>query len=638
MGKSNMLDQINSSQDVANIPRENLPELAREMRERLIEMVYQTGGHLGSALGVVEITIALHRVFDFSKDRLVLDTGHQCYPHKLLTGRGSRFATLRQKGGLSGFPSVSESSYDHFTTGHAGNAVSSALGLRLGSDIMGEKRHVVAMVGDAAIQSGVAFEAINAAGALKKNLLVILNDNEWSIAKSVGAMAKYFSEIRTAPEFREAKKEVHRLLNSIPLVGEKVDRKVDQLADLFRQAIVPGHIFEALGVRYYGPLNGHDLPELLEILERVKKIEGVVLLHLLTQKGHGGEGADKDPQRLHGVSPKPKQVERKIEAGVVNTVPVPAKKAKSWTTAFSEIMLQAAAKDRRIVAITAGMPDGTGLRSFGESYPDRFFDVGISEQHGVAFAAGLAKEGVRPVAAIYSTFLQRAYDQAFQEVMLSGHPVIFALDRAGLVGEDGPTHNGLFDIAFLRTIPRIALIAPRDESEFRKMMTWAFAQTIPVAIRYPRANCPDPELPSRNSSIEIGIGECLRQGEDGVVFGYGVMVQNAWDAAAILEKKGISLTVVDARFAKPLDRKWFGSFLQEGRKVFTVEDHSLQGGFGSAILELNAELDAGARIHCYGIPDRFIEHASRAEQFQDLGLDAVSLAKSWEQRLISAPV
>lgn len=619
--KSRYLDSIQTPEDLKRIPREDLPLLAAQMRERLTEIVYKTGGHLGSALGVVEITIALHYIYDFSKDFLVLDTGHQCYPHKMLTGRGSRFETLRQKGGLSGFPCVSESPYDHFTTGHAGNAISSVFGLRVGSEIVGAPHHGVAVVGDAAIQSGVAFEAINAAGSTGKNLLVVLNDNEWSISKSVGALASYFSRVRTDPMFTSAKKELHQFLNSIPVFGERMDKQVDRLADLARQAVIPGHVFEALGVKYYGPIDGHNLPELVEMLERIQKIPGVVLLHLLTQKGKGGEGAESDPQRLHGVAPKS------------------AKKAKSWTQAFTDIMLRLAEKNPRVAAITAGMPDGTGLKPFAEKFPSRFFDVGISEQHGVAFAAGLARTGVRPVAAIYSTFLQRAYDQVFQEALLSGHPVVFALDRAGLVGEDGPTHNGLFDIAYLRTLPRIALCAPRDESEFVAMMEWAVAQQEEsVAIRYPRGNCPDPEIPGTRPPIRRGRAEILREGADGAVLAYGAMVQTAWEAAAILAKKGIEFTVVNARFAKPLDRETIGRLLREQRRVFTLEDHALAGGFGSAVLELASEMEGEARIRCYGIPDRFIEHAPRAEQFKDLGLDPVSLARSWEESLAESRV
>lgn len=618
---SRYLDRIHTPEDLKRVPREDLPLLAVEMRERITETVYRTGGHLGSALGVIEITIALHYLYDFSKDFLVLDTGHQCYPHKLLTGRKARFETLRQKGGLSGFPNVEESRYDHFTTGHAGNAISSVLGLRLGSEIVGNPRHAVAVVGDAAIQSGVAFEAMNAAGALGKNLLIVLNDNEWSISKSVGAMAAYLSRVRTEPIFTEAKKELHQFLHKIPIVGEKMDKQVDRLADLARQAIVPGHVFEALGVKYYGPIDGHDLPGLVEMVERLQKMPGVVLLHLLTQKGKGGVGAETDPQRLHGVAPKS------------------AKKAKSWTGAFTEIMLDLAAKNPRVAAITAGMPDGTGLKAFAEKFPARFFDVGISEQHGVAFAAGLARTGARPVAAIYSTFLQRGYDQVFQESLLSGNPVVFALDRAGLVGEDGPTHHGLYDIAFLRTIPGIALCAPRDESEFRAMMEWAIAQTErSVAVRYPRGNCPDPEISGERPPIRLGRAEVLRRGADGAVLAYGTMVENAWEAAAILAKKGIEFTVVNARFAKPLDRELIAQLLREHRRVFTLEDHALAGGFGSAVLELAAGLEGEACIRCYGVPDRFVEHAPRNEQWKDLGLDAASLARSWEESLAETPV
>ncbi len=635
-----LLDTIHSPADLRKIPIERLAQLSREMRERIIDTVHQTGGHLGSALGVIEITIALHYVFDFAVDRLVFDTGHQCYPHKLLTGRRDRFHTLRQKDGIYGFPNNQESPYDHFTTGHAGNSIASALGLRVGADLNQEKRHAVAVIGDAAIQSGVAFEAINSAGALEKNLLVILNDNEWSIAKSVGALAKYFSRLRTDPMFTQGKKELHKFLNSIPVVGERVDKKVDQLADLARQAIIPGHVFEAMGARYFGPLDGHDLASLIEILQRMKKMEGVILLHLLTSKGKGGQGADEDPQRLHGVSPKQKVTVRKVEEGevIAESENPPAKKAKAWTEAFSESMLRLGAKERRICAITAGMPDGTGLNAFAAKFPKRFFDVGICEQHGVAFAAGLAREGLRPVVAIYSTFLQRAYDQVFQETLLSNHPAIFVLDRAGFVGEDGPTHHGLFDIAYLRTMPNIVLLSPRDATELEKMLQWAAGQNQPVAIRYPRAAVPDPEISGKRTPIERGKAEILCEGRDGAVLAYGPMVQNALEAAQKLSSRGIDLTVVNARFAKPLDEELIGRLLRDQRRIYTVEDHSISGGFGSAVLELASRLGYETPVRLYGAPDRFIFQAPRQEQLREAGLDPASLARSWEESLATESI
>jgi len=624
--RDGLLAQIASPEDLKRLPRESLPPLAEEVRRYLLETVQRTGGHLGSNLGTVELTIALHRVFDFPRDRLVWDVGHQVYTHKLITGRRARFDTIRQEGGLSGFQCAQESPYDLFTTGHAGTSLSLALGLKCGAEIGGDPRRVVAVIGDASLGCGVAFEALNAAGELKPNLLVVLNDNEWSIAKTVGALSRYLNRVRTGRLYTGARRELERFLDRLGSIGSRVEKAMGDLSLLARHLVVPGHVFEALGLRYYGPSDGHDVLELVDLLERTKEIEGVVILHVLTQKGKGGEGADQDPQRLHGVSPKAAPVVGRDPGKIP---PAPAKASRSFTQAFSDAMIDLAARNPRVVAITAAMPDGTGLRPFSDRYPDRFFDTGITEQHAVAFAAGLSRAGAIPIAAIYSTFLQRALDQVFQEVLVSESPVVFALDRAGLVGEDGPTHNGLFDVAFLRGYPGVALLAPRDETELRAMLAWAVRAGRTCAIRYPRASCPQPEFEREpRPPIEAGRAEVLREGKDCTIVAYGVLAAGALAAAETLVGEGIEVGVVNARFAKPIDRDLLTPLLGAKAPVVTLEDHALSGGFGSAVLELRAETaDARAPVRCLGVPDRFVAHAPRNAQLRACGLDAASVAE-----------
>jgi len=468
-----LLDTINRPGDVQQLGRAQLRDLAAELRQVILNTVSVTGGHLGSGMGVVELTIALHYLYRFDDDRLVFDVGHQCYPHKLLTGRKDRFHTLRQKGGLSGFSNRFESGCDAYLMGHAGTAMSAALGISVGDRILASRsgsnddpaarRHVVAMVGDAAMGCGVAFEALNYAGSLEKDrLLVILNDNRWSIAKTVGALSRYLQRVRTGPLYSQAKKLLHQMIQSVPVIGQNLDDSLEQSVEMLRTMVHPAHIFEELGFDYYGPVDGHNFDELLPALERVREQPGVVLLHVKTEKGHGVPGSEDRYDRAHAAKPRPVPVEPKV------IVPArPPRSGRSWTSWFAEGLDELAERDPRVVAITAAMPDGTGLMEFRDKHPDRFFDAGIAEQHGVAFASGLATAGLRPVAAIYSTFLQRGYDQVFQEVLLQGVPVLFAMDRAGLVGEDGATHNGLYDIAYLRTLPGIVLMAPKDGIELK---------------------------------------------------------------------------------------------------------------------------------------------------------------------------
>jgi 1-deoxy-D-xylulose-5-phosphate synthase len=637
-----LLSGILSPADLRRIPAEKLPQLAQEMRDEIIETVFKTGGHLGSNLGVVEITIALHRVFDFKLDRLVFDVSHQVYPHKILTGRRSRFHTIRTTGGLTGFCCVQESEYDLFTAGHAGTAISAALGMACAdaADPSLRDRHVVALVGDAGLGCGVAFEGLNHSGVAGRRMMIVLNDNEWSISKSVGSLSTYLSKIRTSPFVAKAERKIADMVSHLPVVGDRLD----QALEILRHLAVPGHIFEELGVRYVGPLNGHDIPTVMESFERVKKLDGVTLVHLLTQKGHGYGPASTDPQRAHGVAPKSaaKKLEPEVTVPASCTIPAagektPAKK-KSYTEWFSQGVIRLAETNPRIVAITAAMPEGTGLNKFAEKFPSRFFDTGITEQHAVAFAGGLAKAGARPVAAIYSTFLQRGYDQAFQEVILQGTPVIFALDRGGLVGQDGPTHNGLFDIAYLRTMPGIVLMSPRDGVELQNMLEFAASQPGPVGIRYPRGNSEE-DYSSPRTPIELGRAEVLAKGRDASIFAYGPLCEQAMEARRILQSRGLDVEVVNARFAKPVDSALLADRMRTREMIFTLEEHSASGGFGSAVLETASELmqkfdEARARVVVFGVPDRWIEHAStREEQLKQTGLDAESVAGRIEAAL-----
>ena len=599
------------------------------MRQIIMDTVSVTGGHLGSGMGVVELTVALHYLFDFSQDRLLMDVGHQCYPHKLLTGRKARFGTLRQKGGLSGFTNRFESEFDVYCCGHAGTATSAALGISYGDHVTGANRHVVAIVGDAALGCGVAFEALNHAGAgEKERVLIILNDNRWSIAKTVGAMSRYLSKIRTGPLYTQARSKLHQLVQAIPIVGKDLDEHLDSGLDAVRHLIQPGHMFEALGLNYFGPVNGHDLPKLLDMLQRVKDREGVTLLHVRTEKGRGVPGSQERNDRAHAAAPKPKKMP--VEPDMVQ--PQRSRRpGRAWTKWFAESIERLAGKDKRVTAITAAMPDGTGLTGFSEKYPDRFIDAGIAEQHAIAFGSGLAVAGLRPVVAIYSTFLQRGYDQVFQEVALQNLPVMFVLDRAGLVGEDGYSHNGVFDIAFLRTFPNLTLMSPKDGPELGAMMALGLTLDGPCAVRFARGPAPEPgdlHLHGHKSQpVELGKMEILRSGTDGAILAYGGMVDTAITAAELLRARDIHVEVVNARFCKPLDRDGIIALADRHDTVFTLEDHAIMGGFGSAVLELiAAEGPVRARFQVLGVPDRFIAHASRAEAFAELGLDAKSVA------------
>jgi 1-deoxy-D-xylulose-5-phosphate synthase len=646
-----LLDAVESPADLKRLGVDELPTLCGEMRRFLIDSVQRTGGHLGSALGVVELTTALHYVFDFRRDRLVWDVSHQCYPHKVLTGRRALFPTLRQTGGMCGFTHPEESEYDLFHTGHAGTSISLGLGLALATAHEPNPPHAVSVVGDASLGAGVAFEALNHAAASGQRLLVVLNDNEWSISKSVGALAKYLSRIRSNRLMQRAGQEVQSLIHAIPVIGPRVDRTLDQIGEVMRHAVVPGHIFDELGVRYIGPIDGHDVKLVVESLERVRELEGVVLLHLLTEKGKGHPKAPTHPERVHGVKPaKPAKAAGKSEepkasedpvklvptAGPDGATPPPG---PAFTGAFSKALIGLAERDLRIHAISAAMPSGTGLDSFAERFPSRFHDTGITEQHACAMAAGMAKGGLRPVAAIYSTFLQRGYDQVFQEIALQNLPVVLALDRAGLVGQDGPTHNGVFDTAFLRVLPNMTLCAPRDATDVERMLALGVRHDGPFVLRFPRAQSPGRERihKSERRPMEVGKAEVLCEGDALVIWAFGPLVDVAMEVAERFAQRDIRIGVVDARFAKPLDTELLAKQAASYRHLVTLEEHQRAGGFGSAVLEAMQTLPHGnaaagkapARVRVLAIPDRYVDHGTtREEQLAWLGLDADGVEKT----------
>jgi 1-deoxy-D-xylulose-5-phosphate synthase len=627
-----ILSRVNHPSDIKGRSTAELEKLATEIRHEIMEVVNRNGGHLASNLGSVEITLALHKVFDFPRDRLVWDVSHQTYPHKLITGRRDRFSTLRTYGGISGFCNKKESIFDLFDAGHAGTACSVGLGVAAGDHILGRRQKSVVVVGDAAIAAGMAFEALNHAGDLKRDFLVILNDNRMSIDRSVGAFSKYLNRIRTKPIYQDLKKDMHDILARIPLVGKRMEDAIEYMREAFKHSLVPGLLFQELGFNYYGPVDGHNLESLCHTLEDIRKIEAPVLLHILTVKGHGYAPASQDPIKYHAPKNfKADAKDQKAAAGAAPPKPAPSKKTATYTETFRDIMHQAARKDRRIAAITAAMSGGTGLTDFALEFPDRYFDVGIAEQHGAGFASGLAYAGLRPVFAVYSTFLQRCYDQFVHDVCIQENSVIFALDRGGLVGEDGWTHHGVFDIPFLRCIPNVILMAPRDGEEMRRMFALAIDQTTrPVAIRYPKSNLPD--LPAaEDGDLKIGRGEVLLPGEGVALFAYGAMVEESYRAAAILRGRGIEPTVVNARFAKPLDVELLRRLSAGHHTLVTLEEGVLAGGFGGAVLEEVAQHGLRfQRIHRLGVPDRFITFGSRPQLLKECGLDAASIAESVE--------
>lgn len=607
-----LLEKLNGPEDIKKMSVQELETLAQEIRSFMVETVSRTGGHLAPSLGTVELTLALYHVFDFPQDKIVWDVGHQAYTHKIVTGRRDRFTTLRTKGGITGFPNRFESPYDAFGVGHASTAISAALGMALARDLNQEEHAVIAVLGDGALTGGEAFEGLNNAGDLGRDLIVILNDNGRSIDENVGAMSEYLSKLRLAPQYNRAKRDVEHLLKSIPHIGGKVYRTASAIKDGVRTALVPGGLFEEMGFRYLGPLDGHNLPLLIEMLLQVRRMQGPILLHVHTKKGKGYLPAEQAPEKFHGIG-----------CFDVKTGECPCKKTTpTYTAVFSEALQQLAAEDEDIVAITAAMPSGTGLKAFGERYPDRCFDVGIAEEHAVTLAAGLAAAGKKPVVALYSTFAQRAYDQILHDVCLQKLPVVLALDRAGLVGQDGPTHHGVFDYSYLRPLPNMTVMAPKDEAELRDMIATALALDAPAALRYPRGCGVGVDLREGFSLLPIGKAEILRESGRIALLAVGSMVQAAEKTAELLAEEGISARVVNMRFIKPLDTELLLRFVhsKEVRAFVTLEENMLAGGFGSAVLEALA--DAGIRMPVLriGIGDAFVQQGTREELLALCGL------------------
>ena len=611
----NLLDKIDSPKDLKKIPREDLPELAREIRQKIVDVVSKTGGHLASSLGVVELTIALHYVFDVPKDKIIWDVGHQAYTHKLLTGRKDRFHTLRQHGGISGFPKIAESPYDAFTTGHSSTSISAALGIATAKELKSDTSKVIAVIGDGSMTAGLAFEGLNQAGDCKKDMIVILNDNDLSIAPNVGALSSLLSRTFSAKYLQDLKREFGDFLLSLPKIGPDAYQFAKRAEESFKAFITPGMLFEGFNFDYYGPIKGHRLNHLIDILNNIKKLDGPVLLHVLTQKGKGYPPAEKNPVFFHGVGSFEAETGAKLSG---------QKNAPTYTEVFGHTLVELAETDQKIIAVTAAMPEGTGLVPFSKKFPDRFFDVGIAEQHGVTFAAGLALEGFKPVVAIYSTFLQRAYDQIVHDVCLESLPVIFAVDRGGIVGEDGPTHHGLFDLCYLRSMPNMTVMAPKDENELRRMMMTAINHSSgPIAFRYPRGCGLGVSLDTPILPIETGKGEILANGRDILILAIGSTVADAVEARRILMEKGIDAAVVNCRFIKPMDAELICGLAKKIPNILTVEENLLQGGFGSAVLETLC--DHGIRnVHVkrLGINDRFVEHGAIQTLRARYGLNA----------------
>ncbi len=612
-----LIEKIEGPQDIKKLSMPELKELAQELREIIIETVATNGGHLASNLGTVDLTIALHYVFNSPSDKIIWDVGHQSYAHKLLTGRFNAFSTIRQYGGISGFPKMSESPHDAFGTGHSSTSISSALGILEGRDQNKEKFKVIAVTGDGALTAGLAFEGLNHAGHLNKDLIVILNDNEMSISPNVGALSAYLRRIMMGDLYTKFKKETKQFLERIPGVGEPVLKIAQKAEDTVKGLVVPGLLFEEFGFEYVGPVDGHKIELLIETIDIFKDFPGPVLIHTITKKGKGYEPAEKNPGIFHGVGPFD------IEKGE----PYPSSK-KSYSEIFGNCLVQLAKDDNRIIAITAAMTEGTGLSEFVRTFPKRFYDVGIAEPHAVTFAAGLATQGLKPVVAVYSTFLQRSYDEIMHDVCLQNLPVVFAIDRAGVVGDDGATHNGSFDLSYLRHIPNLIVMAPKDGNELRCMIKTALSLDVPVAIRYPRAVVSDNQEDARLTDIPIGKAEILREGEDILIIAIGNTVIPSVTASELLSEAGINACVINARFVKPLDIDIIINRTKEIKHIITVEENAVSGGFGSAVLEEIIKFDIeGVKAKMLGLPDTFIEHGPQSLLRKNLGLDAEGIAK-----------
>jgi len=615
-----LLETIDCPDDLKQIDRQDLPQLAQEIRQTIIEVVAKNGGHLAPSLGTVELAIALHYVFDTPHDKIIWDVGHQSYAHKLLTGRRDVFGSIRQHKGISGFTRVSESPYDAFTTGHSSTSISAALGITAAKQLKDERSKVIAVIGDGSMTAGLAYEGLNQAGDTHKDkdLIVILNDNDMSISANVGALSSFLSRTFSAKRLQDMRREIGDFLKSLPRIGDDMYQLAKRSEESFKAFVTPGMLFEAFNFEYFGPINGHKLNHLINILQNIKVLEEPVLLHVITKKGKGYAPAEKNPVHFHGCG--------KFEVATgecfasLDTPP-------TYTKVFGDTMVELAREDQRIVAVTAAMPEGTGLSGFAEAFPKRFFDVGIAEQHGVTFAAGLASEGLKPVVAIYSTFLQRAFDQIVHDVCIEAHPVTFAIDRGGIVGEDGATHHGLFDLSYLRCLPNMVVMSPKDENELRRMLMTAIHHPGPIALRYPRGTGTGVPLDDRTAPIEVGKAELVCEGQtpdDLLIIAIGRTVEEALKARRILnDEHGLTAAVINARFVKPLDIDLIGSYAARSPHVVTVEENTLPGGFGSAVME--ALLDAnisGFKIKRVGIDDVFVDHGPQKLLRRLYGVDA----------------
>lgn len=607
-----VLPSIQSPRDLRLIKREHLPTLCEELRQVIIDTASKNGGHLGSSLGAVEIITALHYVFNTPEDKIVYDTGHQAYAHKLLTGRQKEFLKIRTKGGISGFPKRYESEYDTFGVGHASTAISAALGMAVARDQRKDASKVIAVVGDGCMTGGMAYEAMQNAGLLRSDLLVILNDNQMFISKRVGALGKALTKLLTTKYVQLAEEKAENFLKRFDEVGNNAAK----LAKRARSILFPGTLFEEMGFRYFGPVNGNDINDMIEALENVKDIKGPVMLHVVTKKGKGYKPAEEKPTKFHGIGIF--DVDTGDSLGSSNTV--------TFTKAFSDALMKLAEEDETINAITAAMPEGTGLDAFRDKFPSRYFDVGIAEEHAATFAAGLAANGIKPLVALYSTFAQRCYDQILHDIALQNLPVVFALDRAGVVGEDGPTHHGVFDLSFLRSIPNLIVAAPADENELQHMLKTAFASKAPFVLRYPRGAGFGIERDEKLKTLPIGKGEWLKKGKDLTILAIGNRVHPSLQAAEKLQEKGIKAGVVNMRFAHPLDTQIIDEALKSSKKIVTVEDNMLAGGFGSAVAEYLTDKQADFKMLRLGVGDEFVEHAKSAQLYDKLHLSADEIA------------
>lgn len=614
--KYKILFNINSPADIRHFETHDLKLLCSEIREYLVDVVSQTGGHFGGGLGTVELTVALHKVFNTPEDRIVWDTGHQAYPHKILTGRRDQMTTIRQLHGLSGFLKRSESEYDSFGAGHASTSISAALGMAEARDLKKSRNRVIAVIGDGAMTGGMAYEAMNNAGVLKSDMIVVLNDNNMSIAANVWQISNYFTEMIAHPDYNKFKAQIWDLTGKLQF-GDRLRRIAVRLETGIKAVVTPGMLFEALGFRYFGPVNGHNISQLIKLFEQIKDMKGPILVHVITQKGKGYKPAEKDAQRLHAATPFDKLTGQAYKKST----------AASYTKIFGNALTEIVRDNRNVVGISAAMLDGTGIDILQHTYPENTFDVGIAEEHAVTFAAGLAAEGIIPVVAVYSTFLQRAFDQILHDVSLQKLHVVFSLDRAGLVGADGPTHHGSFDLSYLRLVPHMVLMAPKDESELRDMLYTAVEyKKGPVAIRYPRGSALGVPLKEGFDTIPVGQAEIVNKGSDVALLAVGSMVKYSMDAAEILSAENISCEVINARFIKPLDENMLDYLAAGYSKIITLEENSVTGGFGSGVLEYFASKNYKNDVLRIGLPDSYVEHGTQAELLELLQMDGKGIA------------